>query len=171
MNAKYCKNCVTKKQSWGGNCYIGYYGGNVFKIPDSNKCVWCKEKEELLESIISTDELKILEKISSDNSFLESMIDLKEKDPIEFQLKISQFKTQLQQQEYLKQTKEESSSSNKLTCPKCGSTNIQTTNRGFSLVTGFIGSGSPRNVCQQCGFKWKPGGWNEALQRDLNGNK
>ena len=55
-----------------------------------------------------------------------------------------------------------------ITCPKCGSANIQTTNRGFSLVTGFIGSGSPRNVCQKCGFKWKPGGWNEALQKDLN---
>lgn len=52
-------------------------------------------------------------------------------------------------------------------CPKCGSTNIQSTNRGFSLITGFIGSGSPRNVCQKCGFKWKPGGWNEALQKDL----
>lgn len=56
----------------------------------------------------------------------------------------------------------------KLTCPKCGSTNIQSTNKGFSLLTGFVGSGSPRNVCQKCGFKWKPGGWNEALQKDLN---
>ena len=42
-------------------------------------------------------------------------------------------------------------------CPKCGSTNIATVNRGFSIVTGFIGSGAPRNVCQNCGYKWKPG--------------
>lgn len=41
-------------------------------------------------------------------------------------------------------------------CPKCGSKSIATTNRGFSVVTGFIGSGSPRNVCQSCGHKWKP---------------
>ena len=41
---------------------------------------------------------------------------------------------------------------NVITCPKCGST----ANRGFSIMTGFIGSGSPRNVCQNCGFKWKP---------------
>ena len=40
-------------------------------------------------------------------------------------------------------------------CPKCGSTSIATTNRGFSVVTGFIGSGSPRNVCQKCVYKWK----------------
>ena len=45
---------------------------------------------------------------------------------------------------------------NVIACPKCGSTAIVTTNRGFSIITGFIGSGSPRNVCQNCGFKWKP---------------
>ncbi len=42
-------------------------------------------------------------------------------------------------------------------CPKCGSTSIATVNRGYSLFSGFIGSGSPRNVCQKCGYKWKPG--------------
>ncbi len=42
-------------------------------------------------------------------------------------------------------------------CPKCGSTSIVTTNRGFSLMWGFIGSGSPRNVCQKCGYRFKPG--------------
>lgn len=42
-------------------------------------------------------------------------------------------------------------------CPKCGSTSIATTNRGYSLLTGFIGSGKPMNVCQKCGHKWKPG--------------
>lgn len=163
---KLCEFCK-KNKSQEYPTLSGYY--DVFKLPPDNKCYFCKN--ELVDTNITKDEFNILYRISSDNSFLEAMIDLKEKDPIEFQLKISQFKTQLQQQEQLKQTIEESSSSKKLTCPKCGSTNIQTTNRGFSLVTGFIGSGSPRNVCQQCGFKWKPGGWNEALQRDLNGNK
>ncbi len=42
-------------------------------------------------------------------------------------------------------------------CPKCGSTSIATTNRGYSLVWGFIGSGNPMNVCQKCGYKFKPG--------------
>lgn len=41
-------------------------------------------------------------------------------------------------------------------CPKCKSTSIATTNRGYSLVWGFIGSGKPMNVCQKCGYKWKP---------------
>ncbi len=45
----------------------------------------------------------------------------------------------------------------KIRCPKCGSTNVSTINRGYSMVTGFVGSGQARNVCQNCGYKWKPG--------------
>lgn len=42
-------------------------------------------------------------------------------------------------------------------CPKCGSEAIATINRGYSLFWGFLGSGSPRNVCQSCGHKFIPG--------------
>lgn len=44
-----------------------------------------------------------------------------------------------------------------LKCPKCDSTHIATINRGFSIITGPFGAGDPRNVCQMCGYKWKPG--------------
>lgn len=47
-------------------------------------------------------------------------------------------------------------SKDQITCPKCQSNAIATVNRGYSLLTGFLGSGSPRNVCQNCGYKWKP---------------
>lgn len=50
-----------------------------------------------------------------------------------------------------------SNTSSSVRCPKCGSYSVATTNRGYSLLTGFIGSGSPRNVCQKCGHKWNPG--------------
>lgn len=46
---------------------------------------------------------------------------------------------------------------NRPKCPKCGSTSIATTTRGYSLLSGFIGSGKAMNVCQKCGHKWKPG--------------
>jgi len=49
-----------------------------------------------------------------------------------------------------------SSNTSKVRCPNCGSASIATVNRGFSIWTGFLGSGSPRNVCQKCGHKWKP---------------
>ena len=42
-------------------------------------------------------------------------------------------------------------------CPRCGSSSIATINRGYSLLWGFLGSGSARNVCQSCGYKFKPG--------------
>jgi len=45
---------------------------------------------------------------------------------------------------------------NILKCPKCGSTSVTTGTRGFSIITGFIGSGKVMNMCGQCGFKWKP---------------
>lgn len=92
--------------------------------------------------------------ISTDENFMKAMTELYEKDPIEYQLKISQFKTQLKQQENTKKMEEESK--NQIRCPKCGSTAIQTVNRGYSFWTGLLGSGSPRNVCQKCGYKWKP---------------
>ena len=42
-------------------------------------------------------------------------------------------------------------------CPKCASTSIATINRGYSIVTGFIGSGKAVNVCQCCGHRWPIG--------------
>ena len=41
-------------------------------------------------------------------------------------------------------------------CPKCGSTAIQPAQKGFSLLTGFVGSGRTMNYCMNCGFKYDP---------------
>ncbi len=104
-----------------------------------------------IETSLPYDDFWILCDISGDNAFLQAMVDLKEKDPIEYQLKMSQFKTQVQQQKNNK-----AQSSNTVKCPKCGSTNITAGQRGYSLLTGFIGSGSTVNRCSKCGHKWKP---------------
>lgn len=55
------------------------------------------------------------------------------------------------------QSKQVMSTPPQVCCPKCGSTSIATTNRGYSLLTGFIGSNKKVNVCQACGYQWKPG--------------
>ena len=44
------------------------------------------------------EEANIIKKISSDNNFLQAMIDLKEKEIIEYNLKMSQFRSQVEQQ-------------------------------------------------------------------------
>lgn len=41
-------------------------------------------------------------------------------------------------------------------CPKCGSTSISTGQRGFSMMTGFIGSNKTVNRCANCGYQWTP---------------
>lgn len=80
-----------------------------------------------------------------------AMVELKKNDIIEYNLKMSQFRNQVEQQK-----NNELQSNNTIHCPKCGSTNITAGQRGYSLVTGFIGSGSTVNRCAKCGYKWKP---------------
>lgn len=81
------------------------------------------------------------------------MIKLKQDNPIEFQLKMAQFKNQVQQQ------KSVTSSSNKPKCPTCGSTNIKKisgTKRWLSTgLFGLASSNIGKNMCcQNCGYKW-----------------
>lgn len=94
-------------------------------------------------------DINLIKSISNDPSFMKAMEDLKQKDPIEYHLKLSQFKTQVEQQG-------NSDNSNKVHCPKCGCTDIGVANRGYSLMWGFIGAGKSMNVCKKCGYKWKP---------------
>lgn len=49
-----------------------------------------------------------------------------------------------------------SNNSNQVKCPKCGSTSITAGQRGYSLLTGFIGSSKTVNRCANCGHRWKP---------------
>lgn len=44
----------------------------------------------------------------------------------------------------------------RILCPRCRSSQITTGARGFSFVTGFIGSDKTVNRCSKCGYKWTP---------------
>lgn len=41
-------------------------------------------------------------------------------------------------------------------CPRCGSTSVTTGQKGFSLLTGFLGSNKTVNRCGKCGYSWQP---------------
>ncbi len=41
-------------------------------------------------------------------------------------------------------------------CPHCGSTAVTTGQRGFSFLTGFLGSNKTVNRCGKCGWTWQP---------------
>lgn len=103
---------------------------------------------------ISWNELSIIEDISTDKNFLQAMIDLKEKDIIEYNLKMSQFKSQLEQQ---KSSKTQNNNCPK--CPTCHSTNvfkISEIERGTSIISlGIFSKKINKSYkCKHCGYIW-----------------
>ena len=51
-------------------------------------------------------------------------------------------------------------SNGKAFCPNCGCTELSANNRGFSMVTGTIGSKDVYVTCIKCGHRWKAGQYN-----------
>lgn len=77
---------------------------------------------------------------------------LEEKKRIE---KIKQLEQEEKTRQIIENRKAEYRAKGMAVCPKCGSPSISTINRGYSIVTGFVGSGKPVNVCQRCGHRWQ----------------
>lgn len=162
MNIMFCSNCNKNGtnlmyQLMGNvrkNFYKGFICPSEIEDKDTSVCPYCKNK--LIDSHISKNEFDLIEEVSdSDRQFLEAMINLKKKDPIEYQLKLSQFKTQLQQQESSKRVEED----NLPKCPTCGSTNIEKISLGKKAVGGALFGLFSSNVrktmhCKNCGYKW-----------------
>lgn len=133
---KKCKKCN----------YIGIYS------QDYNIHKNCDGELEIVN--ITCDDLITMSHISNDNNFLQAMIDLKEKDIIEYNLKMSQFKSQLEQQ---RSSKIQNDTTPK--CPHCRSTNIKSIsaiNRGASIA--MLGAFSKKInksfECKNCGYTW-----------------
>lgn len=103
----------------------------------------------MIDTGISFEDFNIIRKISSDDLFFNAMSELKKSNIIEYNLKMSQFKTQLNQQKQQQET-------NKLRCPKCGSTSITAGARGVNFTWGLIGASKTVNRCANCGHTWKP---------------
>lgn len=115
---------------------------------NKSNCSFCNSK--MIKTPLLVEEYAYITLISEDRDFIDAMIELKQKDIIEFKTKIAQFRAQVDAQE-----ERERQERNLPRCPKCNSTSIATVNRGYSFFTGFLGSGKPMNVCQSCGYKWK----------------
>ena len=97
-----------------------------------------------------------MKQISSEQSFIDAMLNLRENDPIEYQLKMQQIKLQIQQQRQIERAEQKS---NVPRCPTCNSTNI-------NKISGLSKAGSvamwglfSRKVhkqwhCNNCGSEW-----------------
>lgn len=126
-------------------------GYSTWLSDDETKCPYCGSPLEDI-NISSDDYFTIRDASNYNRQLLEAMIELNKKDIIEYELKMSQFRNQAQQQN---QTKIEED--NKVKCPKCGSTEITAGQKGYTLLTGFLGSNKTVNRCANCGHSWKPG--------------
>lgn len=144
---KLCKNCREKLED-------PFYGYISFVDEKDFECPICRNK--LINTNITIEDYQVIDNVSDDITFLEAMIELKKNNPIEYQLKMSQFKTNLGQQESSKKVEE----SNKgiIHCPKCNSTAITTGARGVNNFWGLLGASKTVNRCGNCGYTWKPNG-------------
>ena len=117
---------------------------NKSQIASGNgKCPFCKSEnlsDEIYNYQFTIGDYYEIRKLSNDAQFILQMIKLKNENHIEYQLKLKQFNDIV----------------SKPKCPKCGSTNITTGQRGYTLLTGFLGSNKTVNRCSNCGHTWKP---------------
>lgn len=145
---KFCPNCFEKHVNKLG-CYNGYY--------------WCLKKEvdtcwiegcncKLVNIDFPESDLKILTKISNNPSFYQAMIDLHNKDIVEYELKMSQFRAQAEQQKSIKNEQ----LNNDIQCPYCKSNNINKISSTSRVASTYLlGLGSKKIGkqwhCNKCG--------------------
>lgn len=140
---KFCNKCINRNNPSRHPGYFFWYDDSEYTCMfDQNKLIDCN---------ITQEELDIIASISSDSSFIEAMDELKSKDIIEFNLKMSQFKSQVSQTQAQQKQEEQ-----KIHCPKCNSTSIFTGARGINNFWGMLGASKTVNRCGNCGFTWKP---------------
>lgn len=139
--------------------YKGFIGIHVYsKAPEDYDdkiehliCPFCGGK--LVDTKFLREELHLLGELSNWNrQLLDAMMELHEKDPIEYQLKIQQFKTQFQQEE-------QKSNSTVPHCPTCNSTNIKKISTMSKVSSVAIWGVLSRKIhkqwhCNSCGSEW-----------------
>ena len=129
-------------------CYICGYETNDENIIECPQCL-CDDV------FVSSEEEEELMKLSNDRKFTNAMIKLHDEDPIEYQLKMSQFKANLGQRESSKRVEED----NRPKCPNCHSTNIKPisgTERAMSIMgLGIFSKKINKSFkCLNCKYTW-----------------
>lgn len=143
--AEYCKNFV------GIQIYSNFpqnYDDKLNKLI----CPFCNNK--LVDTELPVDDFHLIGKSSDWNrQVLDAMMELHKKDPIEYQLKLNQFKFQQEQKDnvFEKQRQE-----NLVHCPYCNSTNVKKiTGTERAVSVGMLGLFSKKLnksfKCKNCG--------------------
>lgn len=157
----FCSNCNKTGLNQfaillGNGKKSNFHKGFLYPFEFENKpidiCPYCKNSIE--DTNLSEDDFDLIDNVSdSDRQFLEAMIELKKNDPIEYQLKMSQFKANLKQQEQAQESRVEE---NTIHCPYCNSTNVKkitTTSKAVhTAIFGIfsMGRNSKQWHCNDC---------------------
>lgn len=143
---KYCEYCKKHPISSDLQGYTNSWSDNT------HTCPVCKH--DLTDIDFPEEDFKIIKQISYDPQFIESMIELRKKDIIEYNLKLSQFRNQIAQQNRVVKD-------NVPKCPVCGSTNINKitlTNRIIKTslfgAIGAVDDAGKTYKCGNCGSKF-----------------
>lgn len=118
-------------------------------------CPFCNN--ELIDTGLPVEDFHLIGKVTDYNrQVLDLMMELHEKDLIEYQLKLNQFKLQQEQSDVIREQERESSQPH---CPTCGSTNIKKitgTERAVSIVgLGIFSKKINKSYkCKHCGYTW-----------------
>ena len=147
---KFCENCK-KNNIIKYDCVGGYYWSYLDTATTCNEC-----GNEFINIDFSALDLKILMQVSKDINFIEAMIKLHDEDIIEYESRMSQFRTQVQQQEQIKKQQQEDS---KPHCPHCKSTNISKIGTGARIGSIAMWGVFSKKInksfkCKQCGYTW-----------------
>lgn len=141
---KLCKHCYDTVKT--DNPFINFKRD----FTEYEKCHRCGR--DVVETNITSEDAGIIMCESKfDRSVFNAMVELKKTDPIEFTIKMNKFRESYEDK--LRKMEEEES---KPRCPKCGSTSISTGQRGYNIISGFLGSNKTINRCSNCGYKWEP---------------
>lgn len=159
LEARICPKCGSKglvPENSDRNCYCG--GSEItFNVTKEEYCKMSDyEINQMIEQmgikpLINTDDAYDIYRATNSTEIIDAMIELKQKDIIEYGLKLSQFRTQLSQQQSSRVVED-----NKPKCPKCNSTSITTGARGVNFTFGLLGASKTVNRCANCGHTWKP---------------
>lgn len=146
---KYCSKCRLDKKP---PVCPGYH----YEVIEEEYCAFCGAKLKLIS--LTEDEMSVLKKCKVSSELVDAMVELKDKDIIEFETKMAQFRASAAQikaaREEAKKTKAlAEEEANKPKCPRCKSTNIQIIPRKWSFWAGVFTNKTDR-VCANCKHKW-----------------
>ena len=140
--------------------FVGIYKTEKFPTDYNEKldqliCPFCNNI--LIDTNLPVDDFHLIGKTTHYNrQILDLMMELHEKDLIEYQLKLNQFKLQQEQSDVIREQERES---NRLHCPTCNSTKVKKIS-GTAKVAGaamfgiFSKTARSQFKCEKCGYKW-----------------